>query len=171
MASVAGRRIVFKNNTWFTLNADVISDAFPGCLLAVCERDPFFVAQSIWQQRLDLYSDQARWWSVRPENYLEIAKLDPLEQVAAQAVSIVKGLEASLARVESSTVIRVPYERLAKDPRGIVREIAIASGFGRDAIAKSIADLPGQMASTNQARLDASQAARLKAYVDEWVGR
>lgn len=46
MEAVTQRPLAFKNNTWFTLNADLIADAFPDCVLVVCERDPYFVAWS-----------------------------------------------------------------------------------------------------------------------------
>lgn len=171
MESVAGRRIVFKNNTWFTLNADMISGLFPAALLVVCERDPFYIAQSIWYQRLDLYGDQACWWSVRPSNYREIVELEPLEQVAAQAVSIVRGMEASLARVTDAAVLRIPYGRLASDPRAVVGRIARASSCAESEIVKAVADLPKQLASTDRIKLDAERAAELRRYVDRWSSR
>lgn len=171
MESLGRRRIVFKNNTWFTLNADMISDVFPAALLVVCERNPFYVAQSIWHQRMDLYGDHTRWWSVRPANYREIIELEPLEQVAAQAVSIIRGMEASLARVPDAAVLRVPYDSLWSDPRAVVGEIARTSGCDESEIAQAVTDLPKQLASTDRVKLDPEQAAELRRYVDRWTCR
>lgn len=168
---VVGLPLVFKNNTWFTLNADLLADTFPGCILVVCERDPFYIAQSIWLQRLDVFGDASKWWSVRPADYAEIGKLSPLAQVAAQAVSIVAGMNVSLAQAKTARIVRLPYEEVARDPRNSIRGIVrLALG----ALAGSNfnqAKLPARLTVTDQTLLSPETTEELKIYIAEQIAR
>ncbi len=171
MERAAGLPLALKNNSWFTLNADVLAEAFPGWVLVVCERDPFYVAQSIWLQRLDLFADAAKWWSVRPVDYAAIVTLPPLAQVAAQAVSIGTGMEASLAKASAARIVRVPYEELAGNPKQVVRgiiDLAIGTSATYD---RALAQLPDQLAGTDQVRLPVETAEELRRLVTEQVER
>jgi Sulfotransferase family len=129
MEAESGRPMAFKNNTWFTFHSDLLADIFPCCVLVVCRRDPFFVARL---QRKDLYGDVTRWWSVRPPNYEAIIMLAPVEQVAAQAVSIIAEMEAALARVKQASVINASYSRLVLESLTLLAEIASAADIARD---------------------------------------
>lgn len=169
MEQIAQRRMLLKNNTWFTLNAGLIADALPGGVLLVSDRDPYYVAQSLWLQRADLYGDTSRWWSVRPAEYRDIVTLDPLEQVAAQAMCIVRGMEAGLAQVAREKVFRVPYGRLAADPRGTIDEIVTTLGFERRIVLEALAKLPERLTSTDKPQLEPTQAALLKTHIDKWA--
>lgn len=171
MEYVAGRPMAFKNNTWFTLNADVLAQVFPGCVLVVCDRDPFFIAQSIWLNRLDHYGDVNCWWSVRPSDYEHIVTLDPLEQVAAQAVSIKAEMVAKLATVKNAKIVSAHYDRLTSDPRGVIGEIAMLAGYSNQLAISACERLPLQLPSTNSVQLDAKTASGLRAYVDRHMAQ
>lgn len=171
MEHVAGRPMAFKNNTWFTLNADALAQVFPGCVLVVCDRDPFFIAQSIWLNRLDHYGDPNCWWSVRPSDYEHIVTLDPLEQVAAQAVSIKAEMAAKLATAKSAKIVFAGYDRLTSDPRSLISEIAMLVGYSNEETISARERLPLQLPSTNSVRLDAKTASALRAYVDRHMER
>ena len=171
MEREAGRPMAFKNNTWFTLNADLVADVFPGCVLAACERDPFFVAQSLWRQRLALHGDPAVWWSVRPPDHAAIAALEPLEQVAAQAVSIAAGMRASLARAAGARIARLPYADVAAAPREAISDIATLAGIAPDTIAAALPGLPERLNNTDRVTLAPALAARLRRFVDDHAVR
>lgn len=171
MEQAAGLPLALKNNTWFTLNADLLAEAFPGCVLVVCERDPFFVAQSIWLQRLDLFADAGKWWSVRPVDYAEIVELPPLAQVAAQAVSIMTGMAASLANAGAARILRVPYDQLAYNPRGTIQRVIAAAVGDAAATDDVLARLPAQLDSTSAVRLPPETAEALRCHVAEQVVR
>lgn len=171
MERAAGLPLAMKNNTWFTLNADLLAEAFPGCVLVVCEREPFFVAQSIWLQRLDLFGDASKWWSVRPADYAEVAELAPLAQVAAQAVSIAAGMTGSLSKAGAAQIVRVPYEELAGDPRAAIRGI-ISRAIGDSAVSGGVLEqLPERLAGTDKMRLPPETAEALRRHVAEQVER
>jgi Sulfotransferase family len=166
MEAVCERPMAFKNNTWFTFHPDLLEQVFPGCALVVCRRDPFFVAQSLWLQRQELYGDVARWWSVRPPNYSEIVKRSPIEQVAAQAVAIIAEMDATLARGKGAIRIDANYSRLVAEPREVVAEIAAAVGIAGPEAGAAVLRLPERLESTDRVRLDVSLSGLLQRAVE-----
>jgi len=160
MEAEAGRPMAFKNNTWFSFQADLLAEIFPGAILVVCRRDPFYAAQSLYLQRLDLYGDEKRWWSMRPPEYEEIRTLPPIEQVARQAVCISRHMEESLTRASGAAIVDASYNRLAADPQGIIREIAAAARAPLKE--ETLAQLPRQFESTDRIRLEARLASQLR---------
>lgn len=173
MESTADAPMAFKNNTWFTLQADLLAEIFPGCVLVACRRDPFFTAQSCLQMRRRLYGDDARWWSVRPADHAALVALPPLEQVAAQAISIGAGMEHALARARAAgaAVVDASYARLASDPRGLVREVALAAGLGAEAVEPALERVPARFESTDRARLAPAEADALREAVSRQAAR
>lgn len=169
MEAVLQRPMAFKNNTWFTFHADLLSEALPGAVLVACRRDPFFVAQSIYLQRLDLYGDASRWWSVRPPRYADMINLSPVDQVAMQALSIAAEMERSLARVREARVIDAAYPRLVAEPRRVLREIAAAAGLREEEIASAIERVPEQFTSTDVVKLPSDVARDLRGAINRFA--
>lgn len=167
MERAVERPLLCKNSTWFTLNARCMAAAFPQCVLVACDRDPFFVAQSLWLQRLDLYGDPARWWSVRPSDHAEISKLAPLAQVAAQAVSIRKGMQRELDQTPDARIVPVAYERLARDPRGVIEDILQAADLEP---AAALAGVPHALENGDALRIEAPLAKELAGLIEQMQG-
>lgn len=161
----AGRRMMFKNNTWFSSNADLVADVFPGAILIVCERDPFYVAQSLLEQRIALYGDIEKWWSVRPADFATIDGLPPLARIAAQAVGTIRDMEVSLATVHPSRTLRIGYEALTCEPRKQVARVLETLGLPVTSYASVLERLPHHFDSTDRIRIAADQAAELKSHV------
>lgn len=166
MEAAAERPMAFKNNTWFTFHAGLLERTFERCVFVVCRRDPYFLAQSIWMQRMDLYGEPGRWWSVRPPNYDRISRLNPVQQVANQVVEICREMEASLATVRCARVIDASYDRLTHVPRDVVAETLDAVGLERKAIDAAVALLPQSFTSTNTARVPTDIADLLRREID-----
>ncbi|NEU96207.1 sulfotransferase [Bradyrhizobium uaiense] len=168
MQAVQEKPLVFKNNTWFSFQADWLADVFPLAVFASCRRDAFFVAQSIWLQRLDLFGDVARWWSVKPPDYADITKLPPIEQVARQAVSIEIATDASLAKIGPGRVIDVDYERLSREPRSVIGELAEAIKSKGGSANVQLDRIPERFESTDRVRLDDGVSRELRVALDKW---
>ncbi len=112
MESVQEKPMAFKNNTWFTLNADFLAQIFPKSVFVVCRRDALFTARSVLKQRFDLYGDGERWWSMRPPKHEKILKCSPIDQVAFQAVAIECWMEESLRKIPSARIVEARYEKV-----------------------------------------------------------
>jgi len=168
MQAVQEKPLAFKNNTWFSFQADWLADVFPLAVFASCRRDAFFVAQSIWLQRLELFGDTGRWWSVRPPDYAEILKLSPIDQVARQAVSIEIATDASLAKIEPERITEVEYERISREPRSVIESLAEAIRKRGGNVNIDLEKIPRRFESTDRVRLDVKLSHQLRDAVDNW---
>lgn len=164
METACGRPLMFKNNTWFTFQAGWLARRFPTSILVACRRDPFFVAQSIYVQRQAL-GDVSRWWSVRPPNYPELIDLSPLEQVAAQAVEIERGMQKELESVPAARVVQADYDQVCEHPGRVLNDIFRACADVGEAV-KPLGQIPERFNSTNHLVLSADDAGKLRRFVE-----
>lgn len=166
MESASGKPLMFKNNTWFTFQANWLARQFPTSIVVACERDPFFVAQSIYAQRLALGAAD-RWWSMRPSTYATLQGLSPLEQVAAQAVDITREMQKTLALMPPERLIRADYRRLCGEPRRLTEEVLRACAAIDGNMSYSIEHIPERFETTDRIRLDPTDAEALQHLVAE----
>lgn len=96
----------------------------PGFFHRLCEQVVFvvlrrelrYVAQSIYQARLDLYGRPDVYWSTRPSNGVHRRRdLPPAEQIALQLQGIYDDLYHDL-EVTGAAFLEVQYERLCEQP-------------------------------------------------------
>lgn len=104
------RPIVINNNN-AGLRLSLIRRAFPQAKFIVTDRDPLYVAQSLLKARMRFYGDVSRWWSMKPENYLDLITLSPCRQVVRQHHSIRKTIIDGLVGREDR-VLWVDYSNL-----------------------------------------------------------
>ena len=166
MEAAAQKPLMFKNNTWFTFQASWLAEQFPTSVFVACVRDPFFVAQSIYAQRLAL-GDLGRWWSVRPSTYATLKGLSPLEQVAAQAVDITLEMQKALALVPGERLIRASYRKLCEEPRRLAEEVLQACAAIDGNMTPSVENVPERFETTDRIRLDPTDAEALQHLVAE----
>lgn len=164
METACGKPLMFKNNTWFTFQAGWLSRRFPTSILVACRRDPFFVAQSIYLQRQAL-GDVSRWWSVRPPNYPELVRLPPLEQIAAQAVEIERGMQKELRSVPAARVVEAQYDQVCENPARVLGDIFRACTEVGEAV-KPLEQIRERFNSTNQVVLSVDVAEQLRRFVE-----
>ncbi len=165
MEHAAGKPLMFKNNTWFTFQANWLAKHLPTSVFVACNRDPFFVAQSIYTQRQSL-GELSKWWSMRPSSYSQLVNLPPLEQVAAQAVDIQKEMEAALQGIPATRLIHADYHSVCKDPRGLVDDVISACKRLGD-IADPAGEIPEIFSAANTTVLPADDARALRRLVNE----
>jgi len=115
--------LLFKNNTWCTLQADYLARTLPTSIFVVCQRNPLFIAQSILMARRERYGDDQQWWTVRPSTYKTILDYSPQQQVVFQALEIQREMHEELQQICSHRIVQVPYERLCTEPRRIIAEV------------------------------------------------
>jgi len=151
MEAASTRPLLFKNNTWCTYQADMLAVLFPTARFVVCERDRFFVAQSILEQRRKL-GDENQWWSVKPLGSDKWAGLTPLQQVALQTTGIYKDMANALAGVPSDRICPIDYQRLCTNPRHTVE--FILTWFGLGAAYEHTNNLPDYLVAADAVRLD-----------------
>jgi len=97
-------------------------------LYVLIERDELDAAVSILDARRKYYDDPRAWWSYIPPEYPRLKDLDEWEQVAGQVHYLARFYQRALAEVGDDAVVRVTYERLAKEPRTVLAEVAGRAG-------------------------------------------
>lgn len=161
MESAAQRPLMFKNNTWFTFQAEWIARQFPLAVLVATDRDPFFIAQSILSQRR-AQGSETDWWSVRPSTYADLLELPPVEQVAAQTIDIQHEMNEALKNVPRDRLVRVDYDRLCSAPREIAELVLEAcSRLGVGAVSAG-RDIPQSFTSTDRVRLSKKEETEVR---------
>jgi hypothetical protein len=118
-----GLPLLFKNNTWCTFQADFLAKIFPKAHFLVCDRDPLFIAQSLYLGRINRTGNNKNWWSVKPSNYKSISKLPLWDQVVTQAIDIQQEMDASLNFIDNKRITRIAYCDLCLKPLALVRDI------------------------------------------------
>lgn len=126
MESVAMLPMAFKNNTWCTFQVAFLRRLFPRSLWIVCQRHPFYNAQSIALGRRNRYGDITAWWSVRPARHKELEPLPWWDQVAGQVRHTIDDMEEGLRAVDEADIVRIRYDRLCEQPAEAVSRIAAA---------------------------------------------
>jgi Sulfotransferase family len=171
MECVAGKPMMYKNNTWFTFQADWLARHFPQAVIVACCRDPFYIAQSIYEQRKRLYDDVAKWWSVRPPSYEKLLALTPLEQVAAQAVEIARHVDGLHHTLPAKNVVRVDYSRLCSAPKAVISDVIRACENFGEISAPAMHELPQQFDTTDTIRLSSRDSDLLQKYIFQHTNR
>lgn len=165
MEHAAGKPLMFKNNTWFTFQANWLAQHLPASVFVACTRDPFLVAQSIYTQRQNL-GELSKWWSMRPSTYPQLVNLTPLEQVAAQAVDIQKEMEGALQGIPGTRLIHADYHSVCQDPRGLVDDVISACSRLGD-ISPPAGEIPETFSAADRVVLPPDDAQVLRRLVNE----
>lgn len=133
LETIYKRPILFKNNTWCTLQASWLANVFPTAIFVVCRRNILYTAQSLLLARRKLLQDEKNWWSIKPSNYNKIKDLPVYEQVILQAKSIEEEMDKELAKISDKRIVIAPYSQVCKNPQVIVNAVVKACAqFGFD---------------------------------------
>ena len=141
--------MVYKNNTWFTLQAAFLATLLPNAIFVVCRRDPFHVARSLLRIRRERLGDENLWWSIRPSSYRRLLTLPPVEQVIHQALDIESEMNRELASVPAERIVEAPYIDTCRMPARLVNEVRAACDRLGCPVAKS-RPLPGGFEPTDR---------------------
>ncbi len=125
------------------LNVSFFSRLFDDIVFVVLKRDPLFVAQSIYQARVQLYGDPAVYWSTRPSNRPDRSDLSPAEQIAMQIKGVYDDVYTGLQNA-GARYIEVQYEALCRQPRQELACILSHTGLDETALTlPALAPMPG----------------------------
>jgi hypothetical protein len=108
-------------NLYNSFRLEKICEIFPRMVLIYMRRDPLYVCQSLLLSRIQEHGDIDTWFGIKPPDYPEITRKDPYEQVVCQVNSIEDHIEEAIQKYHITSVVRIRYEDLCKDPR---KEIA-----------------------------------------------
>lgn len=120
-----GTAAVFKN-VICGFHAAALTEIHKPSLFLHIVRDREATCRSILTSRAQRFGSHTAWWSLKPSTYAEIAALsDPAVQVVRQADDCRSEFAAELSRPGVSAMT-IEYERLCREPRQVLRDIAEA---------------------------------------------
>jgi hypothetical protein len=108
---------------------------------------------------LERYGSEKIWWSLKPEQYVQLKKMPPVVQVAGQVFYSQKRVEACLMKVPKSRKITIEYESMCEAPRRVVDRLEKFFGSG---ISRKDAEIPRSFQSKSKRRCNARLYKELK---------
>ena len=104
-------------------NIPFLSSLFEKVLFLYIKRHPFFNIQSLLEARVKFHGDRRKWYSIKPKEYDELRKLDPVEQVTGQVYFKNCAVDKGLSQIGSSRCLQVNYEDFCMDPESLFRRL------------------------------------------------
>ncbi len=132
MQSVFNLPLLFKNNTWCTLQASFLSKHFSNAYFVVCRRDPVYAAQSHLLGREKNHNDRKKWWSIKPSTFEKIKDLSVWDQIASQVIHIEQEMDLELKNIKSERIIEFPYSGVCENPLNYVTQVLEKIGYNVD---------------------------------------
>jgi len=105
-------------------NLDWVARTLPRALVLHVRRDDLAAARSLLAARREFSGDERRWYSFRPPAWTRLRDLDPLRQVAGQALHTRLDVEAGLAAFPADRQLTLDYDALCADPAACHARVA-----------------------------------------------
>lgn len=113
--------VAFVNkNVKHMLRLDALARIFPHALFLIVERELPEVALSVLRGRYANLADPHAWWSVRPPDYPSLKDLSLPEQIAGQVRGLARQMDADLAQIPATRVVRVAYSAFCQEPERLI---------------------------------------------------
>lgn len=104
-------------------NIPLLSSIFEKVVFLNLRRHPFFNIQSLLESRLKFFGDIKKWYSIRPRQYNELIRLDPIKQVAGQVYYKNKAVKEGLSKIDRKKYLNVDYEKFCDNPQFYFKKI------------------------------------------------
>lgn len=150
-------------------NIAALRSVFDRVLIVYLKRHPFYVMQSIVQAREQFYGTRDMWWSVKPAEYEELKKLDPLRQIAGQVYYTTRALEGGMAALEPASALTVDYDDLCRRPGDVFGQIAEKYARAGSALSAAYGG-PAGFDPSSKIKLPASDVESLLVAYEEFSG-
>ena len=113
-----------SKNVMHSMHVRFLDMLFPGCLFIEVRRDDLDTAKSILRLRAEeSRGDLSTWRSIRPPGHEPFLSATPATQVCAQILLTRQRIESDVARVGERRRWVVHYERLCRDPLGVMEDL------------------------------------------------
>lgn len=121
------------NNNNLGLRIRLLHRAFPNAKFIIADREPLWVAQSLLKARYRFFGTYEKWWSMLPENFKEIQKLNFYKQVVFQHYFINKRMYDDLKNLyEEINYITIEYKDFSSDKNIILNQIKELIFYSKD---------------------------------------
>lgn len=111
LADYFAKPLLFKNVV-HSMRLRALCDLFPDAVFIICNREPIYTVQSIYQIRKQQGHD--KWWSVKLKEMTGIEKRPLLEQCVLQVHEVMKQIELDAKALANCSFINLNYETLCQ---------------------------------------------------------
>lgn len=116
LEQVFQKPVVFKNPPALSLNIEFLEKYVPNSHFIYMKRDPYFIAQSIYMKRKEIYNDIHTWYSIKPKEFEKLKNDHPYKQIAGQIYYTVDKIEKDLTTVSVDRKTIINYEDFCDNP-------------------------------------------------------
>lgn len=166
MINGANKAMVIKNLS-FSLRIQALKEILPDAKYIVVLREPLYTAQSLLQGMRKNKQAKNKIWSIRPRNYKELEKLDPLEMVVKQVNQIEQQIVEDLRSIPEENILYVEYEKMGGQLESMIDEVNKLAGPS----VKARSDIPlPEIQAKNRITLPEEEIILLKKHIKalEW---
>lgn len=107
----------------------LLAEVFPNSYFIYVKRDLAFNSQSLLLARERFFGNVDAWYSFKPEEYYELKKLSPVEQVVGQVFYTNRAIDEGLRGLSGKRIIEVKYEEFCENPAKLIDDAVNASGI------------------------------------------
>lgn len=138
-------------------NLEALRRALGKVIFVHTRRDAFFNTQSLLKARQDYHGRIDAWFSVKPREYPDLVKRDPVAQVAGQVILTQRHIEEQLAAMPPQHALTIGHEAFCADPGAFHRALGEKlRAWGYDWPAEYSG--PARFEVHDQVRVDAAMA-------------
>jgi hypothetical protein len=148
---------------------EALADIFPGALFLYCTRSPLAVAQSIFFGRTQKGDSPERWFSTKPKEYPDLARMGLIEQICGQVYYLERNIAESLRLLTPDRILVTDYKDVCHRPQSQIN--AIAEFMNRHgAPAKQIRPVPASFPYSHTRQVDIAIYESLKGSLERLYG-
>lgn len=166
LEKVFGKPMIFKNPAALSLQVDFLGRYIPNSYFIYIRRDPFYIAQSLYLKRIEIFGDAGTWYSVKPDSYLQLKDRPPVEQVAGQVTDTIRKMEKDIAALPADRVTAFDYESFCPNPARILGQCDPLMKYLSPDWREELGKLSFRV--NNQVNLEPGIAENLKAALSEY---
>ncbi|MCF8303738.1 MAG: sulfotransferase [Bacteroidales bacterium] len=112
-------------NLHFSQRLRFVAETFHNAKILFIRRDPFYIAQSIYNARVANFNDPNVWWSTYPRNSNELKALPYDDQIAGQIYYTEHQIINDLKYYDARNVSVVQYEHIAGKTDSLLQQLGV----------------------------------------------
>lgn len=105
--------VIFKNLS-FAVRLPLVHQLFPGAKIIYIQRDPVYVAQSIFMAKKKSNLPDTKLWSIQPREAPLLEQYSPEKQAVHQTYHLYQQIEKDLKVFPSDQIVTLKYEAISR---------------------------------------------------------
>jgi hypothetical protein len=127
------------------------------------KREVLYNAQSLLLARKEYFGSIDQWYSLKPKNYFDLIKLDPIEQVVLQVIHTNKETDDQLKLLKPRDFTTIQYADFFQDPKSVFEGLLTNANLSPT---NQLLET-GKIQVKNQRKVDHKTFKRLQYYTDK----